>query len=96
MRDYLCLGPVPAYECCQQVGTPEYDYDRDTADLKRYKAMLQERWPDAHFGIKSFQHDFGCYREAVVYYDTAENDPIALEVEANLPTTWDQEHSPVR
>ena len=96
MRDYLCLGPVPAYEDCQQVGTPDYDNDQDTADLKRYKAMLEKRWPDAHFGIKSFPHDFGIYREVVVYYDTEEADPIALEVEANLPTTWDEEPSPVR
>ena len=96
MEDYLCLGPVPAFENCQQVGTDSYDYDRDTADLKRYKAILQERWPEAHFAVKSFPHDFGTYREVVVYYDTEDPNPIALEVEANLPTTWDEEFSPVR
>ena len=96
MRDYLCLGPVPAYEYCEQVGTPEYDYQKDTVNLWRYRDMLRERWPEADFAIKSFPHDFGTYREVVVYYDTEENDPIAYEVEANLPTTWDQEQSPVR
>ena len=58
--------------------------------------MLRERWPEAHFAIKSFPHDFGTYREVVVYYDTDDNDPIAYEVEANLPKTWDEESSPVR
>ena len=58
--------------------------------------MLQERWPDAHFAVKSFPHDFGTYREVVVYYDTEENDSIAYEIEANLPTTWDDEPVQVR
>ena len=58
--------------------------------------MLQERWPDAHFAVKSFPHDFGTYREVLVYYDTEENDPIAHEVEANLPKTWDKKPAPVR
>ena len=96
MKDYLCLGPVPADEDCQQVGTDSYDYQKDTADLWRYRAMLQDRWPEAHFAVKSFPHDFGTYREVVVYYDTEDNDPIAYEVEANLPKTWDEKSAPVR
>jgi hypothetical protein len=93
MKNYLELGPVPADENCQQVGTPGYDHDKDTADLRRYKAMLEKRWPEAHFGIKSFPHDFGTYREVVVYYDDEDENPIAFEIEANLPWTWD-EHTP--
>lgn len=93
MRDYLCLGPVPDEEDCQQVGTSSYDYDKDIADLRRYKAMLEARWPDAHFGIKSFPHEFGTYREVVVYFDTEEENPLAFEIEANLPRIWD-EHTP--
>lgn len=89
MRDYLTLGPVPVDEDCQQIGTPGYDYEKDTADLRRYKAMLQKRWPEAHFAIKSFPHDFGTYREVVVYFDDEEDDPVAFEVEANLPQVWD-------
>ena len=42
MLDYLCLGPVPAYEDCQQVGTDSYDYDRDTADLKRREELKKQ------------------------------------------------------
>lgn len=90
MRDYLTLGPVPADEDCQQIGSPEYDYDKDTADLRRYKAMLEQRWPEGRFAIKSFPHDFGTYREVVVYFDTEEEDPLAFEVEANLPQMWDE------
>ena len=96
MKDYLCLGPVPAEEDCQQVGMDSYDYQKDTANLWRYRDMLRERWPEAHFAIKSFPHDFGTYREVVVYYDTEDNDPIVYEVEANLPKTWDEIPSPVR
>ena len=92
MRDFLTLGPVPADEDCQQIGMPDYDGEKDTADLKRYKAMLQERWPDAHFAIKSFPHDFGSYREVVVYFDTEQDeDPIAFEVESNLPREWEKQ-----
>ena len=91
MLDYLCLGPVPAYEDCQQVGTDSYDYQKDTEDLRRYKSMLEICWPEAHFAIKSFPHDFGTYREVVVYYDTEDENPIALEIEANLPKTWNEE-----
>ena len=91
MRDYLELGPVPADEDCQQVGCPDYDYEKDTADLRRYKTMLEERWPDAHFAIKSFPHDFGSYREVVVYFDTEQEDPVAFDIEANLPRTWDEQ-----
>jgi len=88
MRDYLELGPVPADEDCQQVGTTDYDYAKDTADLRRYKALLETRWPEAQFAIKSFPHEFGTYREVVVYFDTEEENPLAFEIEANLPRTW--------
>ena len=88
MRDYLSLGPVPCDEDCQQIGSDAYDYQKDTADLHRYKTMLQERWPTAHFAVKSFPHDFGTYREIVVYFDDEDEDAIAYDVEANLPQTW--------
>ena len=96
MRDYLALGPVPAEEDCQQIGMSDYDGEKDTADLRRYKAMLEERWPDAHFAIKSFPHDFGSYREVVVYFDTEQEDPIAFDIEANLPRTWCEKPVPLR
>ena len=86
--DYLELGPVPADEDCQQVGMDSYDYHKDIADLRRYKAMLQKRWPTAHFTIKAFPHEFGTYREIVVYFDDDDEDAIAYDVEANLPQTW--------
>lgn len=88
MRDYLSLGPVPCDEDCQQIGSDTYDYAKDTADLYRYKAMLQQRWPTAHFAVKSFSHEFGTYREIVVYFDDEDEDAIAYDVESNLPQTW--------
>ena len=89
MRDYLTLGPTPCDEDCQQIGSDTYDYAKDTADLYRYKRMLEHRWPTARFGVKSFPHDFGTYREVVVYFDDEDEDAVAYDVEANLPQTWD-------
>ena len=95
MIDYLALGPTPCSEDCQQIGMPDYDSEKDTADLRRYKAMLEKRWPAANFAIKSFPHDFGTYREVVVYFDSEQEDPIAYTVEANLPEKWDSWQQPL-
>lgn len=89
MRDYLELGPVPPEEECQQVGTSSYDDKKAREECERYKELLEKKFPTAQFGIKKFHHDFGSYREVVVYFDDTEEDPIAFEVDRNLPMTWE-------
>lgn len=88
MRDYIELGPVPAEEECQAVGMSSYDDAAARAECERYKALLEKKFPTADFAIKKFNHDFGSYREVVVYIDD-NDDPIAFHVDRNLPQTWD-------
>lgn len=87
MIDYLELGPVPAEEACQQVGTSDYNDSLALAECQRYKSMLEAKFPHSLFGIKRFDHDFGPYREVVVYI-SEEAPEKAFEVEAHLPVYW--------
>lgn len=85
MRDYLELGPTPAGESCQQVGMPTYNDIAARAECNSYKEMLEGLFPECEFAVKSFPHDFGNYREVVVYLD--KGDPY--KVDANLPEFWE-------
>jgi hypothetical protein len=96
MRDHMTLGPVPCDEPCAQVG--EDDYPRKSRDeCKRYVALLERKFPNApdgtYFGVKSFPHDFGTYREVCVFFDDEDEKStgFALKVEANTPMTWDDD-----
>ena len=96
--DYETLGPAPCDEICAALGV-DADFDeKNIAECRRYKEMLQKRFPipltcDAYFSIKGNSHDFGYYREIVICYYP--NDEIStafmLHVEGNLPSTWDDE-----
>lgn len=90
MRDYIELGPTPSGEDCAQVGTDKYP-EQSLAESRRYCDMLQKKFPKANFGIRSFPHDFGTYREVVVYFDDDVDGSlsVALDVERNLPETWE-------
>lgn len=92
MRDFMTLGPSPCGEDCVQLGTEDYP-EKSRAECKRYKKLLEEKFPlnGIYFGIKSFDHDFGTYREVVVYYDDNDEESAdnALTVENNLPETWE-------
>jgi len=100
MLEHIELGPTPADEPCQQVGTESYNPTLARQETMRYCRQLYRMFPIpkelAHslcFRPKSFRHDFGSYNEACVQYDpnceAAVN--FALHVEANLPANWDAE-----
>lgn len=99
MIDYLALGPTPAAEDCQQVGTPEYNEEKDQRELIVYKEQLKRQF--AHhtegglivFKIKAFPHDFGVYREVCVIFDDANEESVdaAFDIENNIPEYWDDE-----
>ena len=95
MRDFLTLGPVPAEEECQQVGTENYDPQKAFDECVRYKKLIREKFGDeprgADLHIKSFPHDFGSYYEVVCYYDDNYEEAIdyAFACENNSPVTWD-------
>lgn len=94
MRDYISLGPVPAYEECAGVGSAGY-HERARAECSRYKQQLLRQFGEppegGRFGIKTFPHDFGSYHEVVIYYDDDYPDSLkfAIDVENNLPGEWD-------
>lgn len=90
MRDWIELGPTPMGEECTQVGTDAYP-EQSLAECRRYRELLERKFPKATFGIKTFPHDFGSYREVVVYFDDDVEGSLstALNVERNLPENWE-------
>jgi hypothetical protein len=94
MQDYLALGSVPSDEPCAQVGSDNYASE-SRRECRRFKAALESLFPPpdgTRFGIKSFPHDFGEYREVVAVFDGEDKDHItwATEVENNCPFTWEE------
>jgi hypothetical protein len=83
---YLELGPVPADETCAQVGSKNYR-EVALAECRRYKQLLEAKFPEGRFAIKGFSHDYGTYHEVVIYYDDDNHDYVSM-VEENLPATW--------
>lgn len=101
MRDYLTLGPTPSDEKCSQVGTDNY-VEQSKKECTAYVHQLERLFTtaidskvpeDCYFGIKRFDHDFGSYREVVIYYDSdnEESSNFAFNVENNCPANWDDE-----
>lgn len=87
--DYLMLGPTPYGETCEPVNG---DPNRIMLECRLYKEQLERLYPTAKFGIKSFSHDFGTYKEVVVYFRPADETSVALafEIEGNCPENWDE------
>ena len=92
MKEYIELGPVPSEEKCAQVGDSNYS-EQSIKECRAYKNQLKRRFPLADFQIKLFEHDFGYYREVVVYYNDTDYDQEmrAIEIEDNIPEYWDEE-----
>jgi len=94
MRDYLCLGPAPAEEDCQQVGTPSYDPIKASEECQRYIRQLRAQFgmePEGTcLAIKNFDHDFGHYKEVVCFYkdDNPKAVEYAFRCEDQAWTTW--------
>jgi hypothetical protein len=94
MRDHISLGPVPAEESCQQVGTQEYDPQAARAECKRFVGAIRlavgPEPEGAILRITSNPHDFGSYYDVEVWYD-AENEQAseyASHCDSSAPTTW--------
>lgn len=97
---YIELGSTPCDEQCAQVGCEDYA-EKSVEEIKRYIKQLNELLVSkfgemsglVYISKKSFNHDFGSYSEAVVYYN--ENDEEAVEMafwlEENLPANWSED-----
>lgn len=93
--NYLTLGPVPAEESCQQVGTCSYDGDKANLECQTYKQQLLREFPPpsgATIRVKIFPHDFGSYKEVCVVFNENDEEAVdyAYHVESNLPANWDE------
>ena len=100
MRDYLNIGSTPHEEPCAQVGRDDYN-KLSTIECKAFahqchRALTAKYGEDytVEIRVKSFPHDFGSYKEVVVYYNPdIESDfqqALYLEGEADL-ANWDKE-----
>ena len=93
MRDFLYMGPVPAYEDCVQVTKKGGYWEAMLKEVTAYKHQLERMFPDVTFRIKRFEHEFGPYLEVVAMYDTDDKESMnkALEAESKSPIKWDEE-----
>jgi hypothetical protein len=96
-RDYLCLGPTPAGESCEQVG-PNFNPSKARLEMSAYIDQLKRQFADyeekgIYFRTKSFPHDAGTYSEVVVWFDDLSETSCsaAFDVENNTPEFWDDE-----
>jgi hypothetical protein len=90
--EYINLGSTPCDEDCAQVGDADYDR-RATEECYRYIQRIRDvvgpEPEGASLRIKSFNHDFGPYKEVVCYHN---NRPEAIDYvfwcESHGPLTW--------
>jgi hypothetical protein len=88
--DFLYLGPNPCEEPCADME----DYAEMSKEVRRYVQLLKDCFvnaPDScYFGIVSERHEFGTYKEAVIYFEHKNKEAMdfALFVESNSPKTW--------
>ena len=93
--DYINIGSTPAAEDCAQVGSSTYPAESRRESERFIRGILH------HFGMppegarvasRTFPHDFGSYREVVVYFVEDKPDAVdyALRVESECPETWEE------
>lgn len=96
MMDYVSVGPAPYEENCAQVGQPDYP-ERSRIECRVFanqlRRVLGEPPAGARIGVKTFEHDFGTYREVVVYYDEDDDEAAsyAFRAENEYPARWDKQ-----
>jgi len=96
MRDYLELGATPSGEECAQLGSDNYEA-QSKVEIKAFKnqmvRVVGEPPPDGQLRGKTFQHDFGSYRELVVFFDDEDDvsQDYAYKCESETPEYWDEE-----
>ena len=96
MLDHMFyLGPSPYEEDCIAVG--ENDYARRARlecqiYISQLKRMFKNIPQGVRFLILANDHDFGIYYEVVIQYNPNDATSIdfSLNVEENLPATWDE------
>jgi hypothetical protein len=96
MRDHISIGPTPAEESCQQVGTPSYSSQAARAECQRFieaiRKVVGEEPDGASLRIKSNPHDFGTYLDVVCYFESDDEEATryAYRCESDAPSTWEE------
>ena len=97
MFEQFELGSSPNGEDCVQVNSKVDYMPAMNEEVKRYKAMLETRFPipeflagQVRFAITSNSHDFGTYKEVCIKYFESDEQALefALHVEGNCPELW--------
>lgn len=94
--EYLSIGPTPYGEDCQQVGTEQFNRNKEIIELVTFVKMLKrvhgEPPADTELKIKSFNHDAGTYREVVCEYNPLKKESIdyAFKCEGSAEF-WDEQ-----
>jgi hypothetical protein len=94
MREYIEIGPTPAEESCQQVGTPSYDPQAARAECQRFIEAIRKvvgKEPEgAVLRIKGNPHDFGTYFSVACYFEGDDETAVnyAYRCESDAPMTW--------
>jgi hypothetical protein len=95
MVDFFGLGPSPVEAGCVQVlsGQPE-TYIESCREVHNYVNLLRKLFVNIidadRIYSKKFDHDFGPYNEAVVSFETDNEDQVkrALFIESHTPAHW--------
>lgn len=91
--DYLNIGPCPCDEDCVQLGDDDYQ-KKSREECQRFIELIRKKHGvepcAAKLAIKSFNHDFGTYREVVCYYDEGVECSVeyAFRCESDPPSRW--------
>lgn len=94
MMEKLYIGSTPCEEPCAQVGQLDYE-ERVMEECERYIRLLVQMFspiPDnVKFRAIPQSHDFGTYWEVAIVFDPTDSkaEEFAINVENNLPETWD-------
>ena len=93
MTDYVYLGSTPGDEDCVQVSSKGAYLPAMRRECAVYLHQLQRMFPEAHFKVKRFDHDFGVYYEVVAVFDADDEEEAqaAYRVDDEAPTNWDEE-----
>lgn len=98
MRDYINIGPTPNNEDCSQVGT-DYYHIKSKIETKAFMQQLYREFPEVlktktlSFSVKTFQHEFGSYKEVVLNYDDSNEEEyeMVFDIDKKIPSNWDAE-----
>jgi len=93
MIDYIYLGSTPGDEDCVQVSSKGGYLPAMRRECAVYLHQLQRAFPDVHFKVKRFDHDFGLYYEVVAIFNVEDEgaEQAAYRVDDEVPTNWDEE-----